>query len=102
MTETLKTTGLSFSEALIAIKNGFKIARSGWNGKGMFCILVPGATGVTFHENSPYARAVGTEPGQEILPHIDMWTLNAEGRRAMLPGWLASQSDLLSDDWEIV
>ena len=37
----------------------------------------------------------------EILPHIDMWTTNSEGRRAMLCGWLASQTDMLSEDWMI-
>lgn len=31
-----------------------------------------------------------------------MWTVNAEGRRAMLPGWLASQSDMLAEDWFVV
>jgi hypothetical protein len=31
-----------------------------------------------------------------------MWTTNAHGRRAMLPGWLASQTDMLSEDWEVV
>jgi hypothetical protein len=38
----------------------------------------------------------------DILPHIDMWTVNADGRRAMLPGWVASQTDMLADDWTIV
>jgi len=31
-----------------------------------------------------------------------MWTTNAEGRRAMLPGWLASQTDMLAEDWQII
>jgi hypothetical protein len=93
---------LTFGDAIAYMKLGHKVARKGWNGKGMFCIYVPGTKDVTFHENSPYAKAVGTEPGQEILPHIDMWTINADGRRAMLPGWLASQSDMLAEDWEII
>jgi hypothetical protein len=38
----------------------------------------------------------------EALPSIRMWTTNAEGRRAVLTGWLASQTDMLSDDWQIV
>ena len=93
---------MDFGSAISAMKAGSKVARKGWNGKGMFCIYVPGTKDVSFHKDSPYAKAVGTEPGQEILPHIDMWTINAEGRRAMLPGWLASQSDMLAEDWAIV
>jgi len=50
--------------------------------------------------DTPYGKAGISEC--EILPHIDMWTTNAQGRRAMLPGWLASQTDMLSEDWEIV
>lgn len=38
----------------------------------------------------------------EILPHIDMYTVDRSGRRARLSGWLASQTDMLSEDWEVV
>ena len=97
-----KTTGMNFGLALEALKGGFKVARAGWNGIGMFCIYVPGTKDITFSEGTPYADAVGSAPNQEILPHIDMYTVNSDGRRAILPGWLASQSDMLSDDWVIV
>lgn len=36
----------------------------------------------------------------EILPHFDMFTVNADGRRAMLCGWAASQTDIIANDWE--
>ena len=96
-----------FGEAIRRLKDGKKVARSGWNGKGMWLILVPGTPSVVPKEGTPYANALrGVDGGQpqdpaavEILPHIDMWTTNAEGRRAMLPGWLASQTDMLSTDW---
>jgi len=94
--------GMSFGLAIEAMKRGLKVARKGWNGKGMFCIYVPGTIGITFRKGTPYAEAVGIEPNQEILPHIDMYTVNSEGRRAMLPGWLASQTDMLADDWGLV
>lgn len=96
------TTGMNFGLAMEAMKKGYKVARAGWNGKGMFCIYVPGTKNLTFKEGTPYADAIGTIPGQEILPHIDMYTVNSEGRRAMLPGWLASQSDMVADDWCVV
>lgn len=93
--------GMTFGMALEALKKGCKVARKGWNGKGMWLILVPGQKEVALRQGTPYGDALALT-SCEILPHIDMWTTNAHGRRAMLPGWLASQTDMLSDDWEIV
>lgn len=94
-------TGMSFGLAIQALKMGKRVARAGWNGKGMWLVLVPGTPSAQLREGSPYHTALGLAEC-EILPHIDMWTINAEGRRAMLPGWLASQSDMLADDWLLV
>lgn len=94
-------SGLTFGQAIHALKQGHKVARAGWNGKGMWLVLVPGTPAAQLREGTPYRNALGLEEC-EILPHIDMWTVNADGRRAMLPGWLASQSDMLADDWAIV
>jgi len=93
--------GMSFGGAIAALKNGLKVARKGWNGKGMWLCLITGGKNVTLRDDSPYARHTGME-SCEILSHIDMFTVNAEGRRAMLPGWLASQTDMLSEDWSVV
>lgn len=91
-----------FGEAIHRLKSGKKVARSGWNGRGMWLILVPGSR-VVPRVGTPYHTALSSERQDpaaiEILPHIDMWTTNAEGRRAMLCGWLASQTDMLSSDW---
>ncbi len=93
---------MDFGQALWALKRGNKVAREGWNGKGMWLILIPGKPAShLLREGSPYREALKQE-SCEILPHIDMWTINAAGRRAMLPGWLASQSDMLADDWVII
>ena len=89
--------GLSFGLAIEALKKGCKVARAGWNGKGMWLILISGRQKVEFSEGSPYQTAGFTNG--EILPHIDMYTVNSEGRRAFLPGWVASQTDMLADDW---
>ena len=94
------TMGMNFGLAIEALKQGKKVARSGWNGKGMWLVLVPGTPNVHTAEGSAYMKAGVTHC--DILPHIDMWTTNAHGRRAMLPGWLASQTDMLADDWHIV
>ncbi len=94
-------SNMSFGDAIAALKQGQRVSRAGWNGKGMWLVLVPGTKAAHLSEGSPYHKALGMSEC-EILPHIDMWTINAEGRRAMLPGWLASQSDMLADDWAIV
>ena len=91
---------MNFGQAIEALKQGKKVSRAGWNGKGMWLVLVPGTEEVRFIEGSPYQKA-GLTTGT-ILPHIDMYTVNSEGRRAMLPGWLASQTDMLAEDWSVV
>lgn len=86
---------LSFSTALEQIKAGRRLARAGWNGKDMFIFLVAGST---FRVNR--APLLGIYPeGTEITyhAHIDMKT--AQGY--VVP-WLASQADLLADDWIVV
>lgn len=85
----------SFSTALLGIKEGQKWARQGWNGKGMFVFLVAGSV---FKVNRPPLLGIYPE-GTEInyRPHIDMRT--ADGQ--IVP-WIATQSDLIVDDWERV
>ncbi len=86
---------MNFSEALTAIKQGKRVARDGWNGKGMFVFLVPGSV---FTVNRPPLLGIYPE-GTEIRyhGHVDMKT--ADG---MIVPWLCSQTDLLADDWGIV
>lgn len=88
-------TGLDFGMALRAMEVGARVARRGWNGKGMFLFLVPGST---FKVNRPPLLGIYPE-GTEInyCPHIDMRT--ADGK--IVP-WLCSQTDALAKDWEIV
>lgn len=88
---------MHFGEALEALKKGYKVARAGWNGKGMWLILVPGTKNVRPVAGTPYSRA-GVTAEVDIEPHIDMFT--AQGN--MQPGWLASQTDMLAEDWQVV
>ncbi len=86
---------MDFGEALTILKRGGRVTRSGWNGKGIFVYLVPGST---FTVNR--APLLGIYPeGTEInyRPHIDMKA--ADG--SCVP-WLASQTDVLAEDWETV
>lgn len=89
---------VDFGEAIAALKQGRRVARTGWNGKGMFLVLVPGSSNLTVDEGRPLALAgvpVGTK--FNYLPHIDMWTAQGD----FVP-WLSSQTDMLAEDWLIV
>ena len=90
---------ISFGDAVAALKEGKRVARAGWNGKGMFLSLVKGRD-ADYHVNS---RIFGTgedgnsEKQMPILDAIYMKTANDE-----LVPWLASQTDVLAEDWKIV
>ena len=92
---------MNFGQAIELLKQGKKVARAGWNGRDMWLVLVPGTPKAQLKNGTPYKVALGQDEC-EILPHIDMWTVNSSGRRAMLPGWVASQTDMLSEDWSEV
>lgn len=85
----------SFGKAITELKAGNKVARERWNGKGMFLFLVPGST---FQVSRPPLLGIYPE-GTTInyCPHIDMKTADNK----VVP-WLASQTDVLADDWVIV
>lgn len=83
---------MDFGDAIRALKDGKRVTRAGWNGKGMFLFLVPGSR---FKVNR--APLLGIYPeGHEVdyHAHIDMKT--AQGY--VVP-WLASQADMLAEDW---
>lgn len=96
---------MDFGKALEALKNGKKVAREGWNGKGMYLYLVHGTTVDKENLRNEASRILtddemamhGTGVA-EFLPHIDMRTANGD----ICVGWLASQTDMLSEDWIVV
>ena len=93
--------GLSFGEAIECLKNGLKVARSGWNGKGMFLYLVKGVTIPKTSLRNEAAKAIDILEQNEtviINSHIDMKA--ADG--SIVIGWLASQTDMLANDWIVV
>lgn len=93
-------SGLSFGLAIEALKQGKKVARAGWNGKGMWLVLVKPPQTAT-PPDMRYDVTVGDEytfvPGVKLIPWIGMKT--ADG--GFVP-WLASQTDVLAEDWQIV
>lgn len=94
---------LTFGQALEALKQGKRIARKGWNGKGMFLFLLPASDAVpTKAIYDPALRQVIEEQigGDtfQALGSIRMFTAD----KKILTGWLASQTDMLSEDWVIL
>ena len=94
---------MDFGDAIRALKAGKRVAREGWNGKGMWLSMSGNLEGsvVSYDKfwsenNSRYARENGG--AAVVLPSITMKT--ADG--AILMGWLASQTDMLAEDWRIV
>ena len=91
-------TAMSFGHAITAMKAGHRVARAGWNGRGMWLMLVRSAWVAQDHEPA-YVVAGGPpdKEGLQMLPWIGMKTAD----HGFVP-WLASQTDMLADDWSIV
>lgn len=80
---------MNFGVALALLKDGKKVARKGWNGKGMWLILIKDWT-----VSTDYVEHVAGLVG---LDFIAMRT----AQDGFVP-WLASQTDVLAEDWEEV
>nr|DAR82813.1 MAG TPA: Protein of unknown function (DUF2829) [Caudoviricetes sp.] len=96
--------GMTFGGAIELLKMGFKVARKGWNGKGMFIYLQDGSYPY-FHQLKEDVQrklidsnCTNDSGAVTICPHIDMKA--ADG--SIVIGWLASQTDMLADDWVVV
>ena len=86
---------MDFGQALHAVKGGARIAREGWNGKGMWLAYQKAyPDGIPINRNT--SEATGLPEGMvcRFLPYLMMRT--ADG--AFVP-WLASQTDILAEDW---
>ncbi|WP_215895452.1 DUF2829 domain-containing protein [Acinetobacter pullicarnis] len=85
---------LTFGDAVVALKGGEKVARSGWNGKGMFLEMAQ-YTSANEAEKHPHYHLHNIP--YEGLPWIGMKTADSK----FVP-WLASQTDVLAEDWVIL
>jgi hypothetical protein len=93
---------MDIGQAINQAKQGKKIARKGWNGKGMFVSMTPGKV-LDLKVDDIWTQnvkdiAIANGGTVEILPYLVMKTADSK----LQVGWLASQSDLLADDWELV
>lgn len=88
---------MNFGDALINLKNGEWLTRLGWNGSGMFIYLVAGSRFSKAQARPPLHSEMADDRGEfKYRPHIDMKT--ADG--SLVP-WVASQTDILADDWQV-
>ena len=88
-----KTEELPFGLAIEALKKGFKVCRTVWNGKGMFLYYVP--------ENSyPTQTQVAKETFGKLVPYSAYIAMKT-AQNNVVP-WIASQTDVLADDWLVI
>lgn len=88
---------MDFGMALAALKSDAKVSRGGWNGKGMFVALSPG---FELPSHRVFSRVLHNEIGTGtgvFRPYLMMRTVDGE----FVP-WVASQTDLLAEDWVIL
>ena len=87
------TDGMNFGLAIEAMKKGLRVARAGWNGKGMFLYYVPA-------NHYPPVTQIAKETFGDLVPY-DAYIAMKTVQGSAVP-WLASQTDMLADDWTIV
>ncbi|WP_455424810.1 DUF2829 domain-containing protein [Dryocola sp. LX212] len=87
--------GLNFGLAIEALKSGKRVARAGWNGKGMWLDLVLSPRSGGARADQLHYTIGGLDNG--LLPWIGMKTADD----CFVP-WLASQTDVLAEDWQII
>jgi len=80
---------MNFGTALEHLKNGYRVARKGWNGRGIFIEL-----------QTPDANSKMTSP-YIYIDTTNLQTDNDEAPKSLVP-WLASQTDMLADDWYLL
>lgn len=89
---------MDFGKALNLVKRGSKIARDGWNGKGMFVVYQKGyPQGIPCNKQT--AEAWGMEEGELFKCEPYLQIKMANGSHAM---WVPSINDVLAEDWQVV
>lgn len=89
---------MNFGIAIEALKSGKKVARTGWNGKGMFVVYQKGyPQGIPCNKQT--ADAWGMQEGSLFVCNPYMQIKNPDGSHSM---WAPSGSDALAEDWGVV
>lgn len=85
---------MTFGEALERAKEGHRIYRRGWNGKDMWVCYMPPVT-IPSHQVNSRTRKFYPIGELNVGGYFVLWTAD----KVWQPGWLASQADMLADDW---
>jgi len=89
---------VDFSKALRMLKAGLRVQRRGWNGKGMYVTLQEGyPRGVPINANTAKATGLSVGTVARFRRYLMMKTVDDE----FVP-WVASQTDILADDWSVL
>lgn len=102
-----KTTGLTFGAAIEAIKQGKLAARDGWNGKGMFVFMRPeDILDIDMVINRVKSLPVSVKEyfrsQQQATVKFTAYLCMKAADNTIVNGWLASQTDMLAEDWCIL
>lgn len=91
---------MDFGQALEKLKQGYKVAREGWNGKNMWLAIQEGTTIDSKKAHGGVAKKLADEGVDKITiaPHIDMKTATGD----IAVGWKPSNLDLFAEDWVVV
>lgn len=99
----------TFGQAIGSLRHGFLVRRQGWNGKGMFLFMRPfcvldDKTIFNDVKSLPYnfKEWVGAHPNDARQRVFTEYICMKAADGSIVNGWLASQTDMLTDDWELV
>lgn len=84
---------MNFGEALQSLKDGYKVQRQGWNGKGMYLYYVPA-------QSYPAVTEIARKEFGDTVPY-GAYIAMKTAQNNVVP-WLASQTDILSEDWILI
>ena len=90
----------TFGQAIAALKCGWKVAREGWNGKGMWLWLKPEAMVKSEWCHDPALKEIADKNGGEIYAGGCICLKTAQN--TIQSGWNPSQQDVLANDWVLV
>ena len=89
---------MTFGEAIKQMMDGKKCARAGWNGKAMWVAYLPPVTYPAEKVNERVKALIGPDEDLRCNGYFSMWTADKKWQA----GWLASQSDMCAEDWQVV
>lgn len=84
---------MGFDKAINALKAGKRVTRKGWNGKGQYVVIAKMEACIDINGRE-YLDPAHEDIGSKFLMFV--------GNKGYQCGWLASQSDMLAEDWEVI